>query len=472
MSQFRTIDESLIQALKNVCTSGSVSDASDILAKYSTDETTQNTQGKSARPDLVVCPRTRDEVSEILKICQVEKIPVTPRGAGTGVTGGALAIHGGIVLSCEYLNRILEIDCDNLMITVEPGVITEDLRNAVAEKGLFYPPDPSSMHTCSIGGNLAEGAGGPNAVKYGVTKDYVCGLEVVYPDGSIGRLGGKFVKNVTGYDLVSLLIGSEGTLGIFTQIILRLLPLPQYSRSLLMSFMTHDQASKAVSSIIRSKIIPAAIEFLDIQCIRAVEQYLNERFRLSQGQAFLLVRLDGYHEEILHAEMTCIKNIVKEYGAKDVLCAATEEEQEHLWRFRRNIRPALKILSPEKISEDIVVPRSRIPECISRVNALSAKYKMNIFCYGHAGDGNVHVQILKRSISDEQWQNITPDVIKEVFQIALDLGGTITAEHGIGTTKKDYLSMALDAKTIAVMKSIKQQLDPNNILNPGKIFSQ
>ena len=463
---FNHLDQAILDELKAICGEGRVLSYGSNLEKYSRDESNQ----ESAEPDVVVFPEAASEVSRILELANKTGVPVTPRGTGTGVTGGAVPCLGGIVMAMERMNKILDIDVDNLMAVVEAGVITDDLKRKVEEKGLFYPPDPSSMDMCTIGGNLAECAGGAMAVKYGVTKDYVCGLEVVYPDGTCEKLGGKIVKNVAGYDLIQLLIGSEGTLGVITQVTLKLIPKPKYSATLLVAFNSTDTSACVVSEILKQKIVPAAMELLDERCICAVEKYLNCTFPYSKAKVLVLIRLMEHHESVISSMIQDIKKVCKQFQPQYIKEAFSSKEEDVLWKVRRSVRPALKALSPDKISEDIVVPRREISRAIKAIEALAKKHQMEIFCYGHAGDGNLHVQVLRIKEDEDTWRQKTPNVIKDIFRIAIDLGGTITAEHGIGLAKRSYLSMALGKKTLEIMKNIKEAFDPNGILNPGKIF--
>jgi glycolate oxidase len=387
-----------------------------------------------------------------------------------GLSGGAVPVHGGIILSLEKMDRILEIDKENLMVTVEPGVITGDLHRAVEAEGLFYPPDPASLDSCSIGGNIAEDAGGPRAVKYGVTQDYVCGLEAVLPSGEIIFCGGKLVKNVTGYNLVKLLVGSEGTLAVVTKIILRLLPQPKVQVDLLVPYDDLQAAADTVSDIIAHRIVPATIEFMERDSWRAVERLLQRELPFNDAVAFLLIQLDGNSQEAVDVDYEVVGDLCLEHGARDVLVARDQRTRDRLWESRRLIIDALNHESPANHMEDVVVPRAEVPRFLRGIKKIAERRAVRMVSFGHAGDGNVHVNVLKDEISDDRWEALAPAVSEEIYQLSLSLGGTLTGEHGIGATRRRYLPMALDEAQINVMRGIKAVFDPNQILNPGKIF--
>jgi glycolate oxidase len=418
-------------------------------------------------PDLIVFPRTREQISAILKLANEAKFPVIPRGAGTGFTGGTLPVEGGVILVLTKMNRILQIDSDNLLTVVEPGVVTADLQKEVEKMGLFYPPDPSSLKSSTLGGNVAECAGGPRAVKYGVTKEYVLGLEVVLPTGEIISTGVQTVKGVVGYDLTKLMVGSEGTLGIITKMVLRLLPLPKAKRTLLAIFPTIEAAATAVSQVIRSRIIPTTLEFMDNAAIRCVEDYLHMGLPVEAG-ALLIIEVDGAPEaiaqDLLEIQKICLAN-----RALETKTAKDDQEAEELWKARRAVSPAVVKLNPTKINEDITVPRSKVAEILHRVEAIAKRHQLIIVNFGHAGDGNIHVNVMidKRRPGEEDRAHAA---VEEIFAATLDLGGTLSGEHGIGITKAPYIAMEVGDMGLEVMKRIKKAFDPNNILNPGKIF--
>lgn len=420
-------------------------------------------------PDAIVFPANAAEVSAILRLANRERLAVFPRGAGSGFSGGSLPKGGGIVLVTTRMNKILSIDTDNLVAVVEPGVITGDLQDAVEKEGLFYPPDPASLRFSTLGGNVAECAGGPRAVKYGVTKDFVLGLEVVLPTGDIITTGGKTVKGVVGYDLTKLLCGSEGTLGIITRIIVRLLPLPETRKTMLAVFDSIEGAAAAVATIIRGRIIPTTLEFMDHSALKCVESQFSLGISAA-AEAVLIIELDG-ERDVVEKQTARIGQLIRPLGLIDFKPAATAAEAEELWKARRLMSPALKKVNPDKINEDIVVPRSRVPDIIRRIEAIREKYGIPIVNFGHAGDGNIHVNIMiDRSIPGES--DKAEEAVREIFQATLDMGGTMSGEHGVGLSKAPYIPLELSPEQIAAMKAIKHALDPNNILNPGKIFPE
>ena len=418
-------------------------------------------------PDAVVYVSSAQQVSQIVKLANQYKIPVLPRGAGSGFTGGSLATQGGIVLVLTRMDKIIDIDTENLTAEVEPGVITAELQRQVEKHGLFYPPDPASKEFSTLGGNVAECAGGPRCVKYGVTKDYVLGLEVVTPTGDIISTGGKTLKNVVGYDLTKLFVGSEGTLGIVTRITLKLIPKPAAKKTMLIQFASIDGAARSVSAIIGAKIIPTTLEFLDaatIDCIRAKSPVpLSDNCR-----ALLIIEVDG-DPLLLGAQAEQILSIIDPYDVLDTQIAASDEESEEIWKVRRIVSPSLRQVNPDKFNEDIVVPRSKVPDMIRALEAISKQYNVPIVNFGHAGDGNIHVNVMV-DLKEEGMEDTVERVMEEVFTAAVNLKGSISGEHGIGTSKAKYMSMELNRETIAYMQRIKAALDPLNILNPGKIF--
>ncbi len=423
-------------------------------------------------PEVVVRPATAGEIAAILKLANRELIPVTPRGAGSGLSGGAVPVYGGIVLSVDRMNKILEIDQENMMITVEPGVVTNEINAFIKKDNLFYAGYPMSLETCFIGGNVAENAGGGKAVKYGVTGRYVTGLEVVTPKGDIVRMGGKLVKDVTGYNLVQLMVGSEGTLGIFTKIILKLMPLPKASVDLLVPFQTVQEAIDAVPKIMTcAGVIPTAIEFMDQISFRAACEYLNETIPYQQAGAMLLITVDGPNVEQVEREYELVGEICYSSGALEVYVADNFTTSERIWKIRRNIPEAFKVQSPHRSAEDIVVPIAAIPRMVEGLQEIAKKYDISMPCYGHAGDGNLHATpVMNSTWSMEQWKEKIPLILTDIYKLTYDLGGMLSGEHGIGHKRKEYMSLVMTEANLEMMKAIKMALDPNCILNPGKIF--
>ena len=422
-------------------------------------------------PSVVLKPRTAEEISEILKFCDQHKIAVTPRGGGTGLSGGALPHLGGVVISTERLNEIITIDERNLQVITEPGVITEVLQDAVKEKGLFYPPDPSSRGTCFIGGNVAENSGGPKAVKYGVVKDYVLNLEMVLPTGEIIWTGANVLKNATGYNLTQLVVGSEGTLGIVTKVVLKLIPLPKYDLLMLVPFRSAEKACAAVSAIFMAGYTPSALEFMERDALEWVSRFMDSTTVVIEDdiKAHLLIETDGNNMDVLMQEMEGIAAIVSEFDCGDILFADDAQQKAELWKLRRRVGEAVKSHSIYK-EEDTVVPRAELPVLLNGVKDIGRKYGFHSVCYGHAGDGNLHVNIIRGELSEEEWNGSLKDGIREIFQLVKTLGGTISGEHGIGLVQKEYLPIIFDENQMRLMKAIKRVFDPNNILNAGKIF--
>jgi len=418
-------------------------------------------------PDAVVFPGTSQEISQIFLVANRESFPIIPRGAGSGMTGGALPVQAGLVLAMDRFNRILSIDEDNLVAKVEPGVITAYLQEEVERIGLFYPPDPASADISTIGGNVAECAGGLRALKYGVTRDYILGLTVVLPTGEIIKTGVETVKGVAGYDLTRLIVGSEGTLAVVTEVTLRLIPKPPAKNTMLAFFKDLPNAMQTVSAIIREKIIPATLEFMDHLCIDCVREEMGINIPMDI-KAMLLIEVDG-DQHLVEQDAKKVEKIALELGASRFQSAKDKEEVEKLWEARRNLSPSLLRLRPHKVSEDVVVPRSRLAEFVSFLDLLSKKYELPIPAFGHAGDGNIHVNIMLDKSNPTEIEN-TMHVVKEVFQKTLDMNGTITGEHGVGITKSPYLEMEISRPALDLMSRIKKAFDPNGILNPGKIF--
>lgn len=422
-------------------------------------------------PNVVVKPANSEEIAAVLKVANDYKIPTTPIGARTGLSGGALSIYEGIGLSTERLNKIIEIDELNLQVTVEPAVITQVLREAVAEKGLFYPVDPSSMGSCWIGGNIAENSGGARAVKYGVTKDYVLNLEVVLPNGEIIWTGANTLKNSTGYNLTQLMVGSEGTLGVITKAVLKLLPQNSHNVLMLVPFYKAHEACEAVSAIFRAGIVPSALEFMERDAIDWTLKY-HDNINVTVNdnvQAHLLIEVDGNYPEILMLEAEKIMTVVEQFEIDEVLFADTEDQKNALWKLRRSVAEAVKSNSVYK-EEDTVVPRYMLPELLSGIKKIGSKYGFQSLCYGHAGDGNLHVNIIKGDMTDDHWKTQVPIGIREIFELTVSLKGTLSGEHGIGFVQKNFMDIAFTRTHLELMESIKRVFDPNNVLNPGKIF--
>ncbi|HEX2606580.1 MAG TPA: FAD-linked oxidase C-terminal domain-containing protein [Flavisolibacter sp.] len=440
----------------------------EVLDQYAHDET----EDLHYLPEVVLKPGTTEEISRILKVCNQHKIPVTPRGGGTGLSGGALPHLGGVLLSIERLNKILTIDERNLQVITEPGVITEVLQDAVKERGLFYPPDPSSRGSCMIGGNIAENSGGPKAVKYGVVKDYVLNLEVVLPTGDVIWTGANVLKNATGYNLTQLMVGSEGTLGIVTKAVLKLLPLPKYDLLMLVPFGHAEKACEAVSAIFRAGFTPSALEFMERDALEWALRFVDQSgIRLEDHvQAHLLIEVDGNDVDVLMKEMEGISEIVMNFECGEILFAEDAQQKAELWKLRRRVAEAVKSHSVYK-EEDTVVPRAELPALLHGVKEIGRTYGFHSVCYGHAGDGNLHVNIIKGDLTDEQWNGSLKEGIREIFELVKRLGGTISGEHGIGLVQKEYLPIVFDPVQLQLMRSIKKIFDPNNILNADKIFN-
>jgi len=456
------LSQSIAKELNNIVGKENITNSREDLICYSYDATNQK-----FLPDAVVFPKSAEEISLILKLANKEAFPVIPRGAGSGFSGGSLPVEGGVVVSMERMNKILKIDTDNLIAIVEPGVVTGDFQEEAENMGLFYPPDPSSLKFCTIGGNIAECAGGPRAVKYGVTKDYVLGLEVVLPTGEIINTGVQTAKGVVGYDLTKLMVGSEGTLGIVTKAVLKLLPLPEATKTMFAVFSDMRDAANTVSKIISSKIIPSTLEFMDKESIGCVVGYLPPDLSGSI-EAALLIEVDG-DKDLIEKEALLIRGICMENSATDVRIAGNRQEAKALWQARRAISPSMAKLKPNKINEDIVVPRSKIPDAIMGTRDIARKYNIIIANFGHAGDGNIHVNVMIDKSNSNEFER-GKKAVEDIFRLVLSLGGTISGEHGIGTAKMPYIGMELSPAAIDVMRRIKQVLDPKGVLNPGKIF--
>jgi glycolate oxidase len=457
------MDKSIISQLQKIVGKDSVLSTPEDLAVYGYDATFAE-----HRPDVVVLPRSSEQVSQVVVLAACERTPLVTRGMGSGMAAASVPFDGGITLAMTRMNRILEIDEVNATARVESGIVTADLQTAVEKRGLFYPPDPSSMRHSTIGGNIACNAGGPRCLKYGVTGDYVLGLTVVLADGRILHTGGKCIKDVVGYDLTSLFTGSEGTLGVITEALLRLVPRPKFARTALAEFSSLEAASRTVNAILAAGIVPATLELMDETTITCIEEAMRLGLPLDV-EAILLIETDGSDESAVLHEIEAVEAICRECGARQVKVARDESERSKLWQARRSVSPALARKAPDKLGEDITVPRSAIPEAVGRIKAISAKYGLPIVIFGHAGDGNLHPNILFDKRDPEQWAKVE-QMVAEEFDVALELGGTLSGEHGVGALKRPYMEQALGPVSIEVQKRIKAALDPANILNPGKVF--
>lgn len=463
---FSMINEAILNQIKAIIGADAVFTDQNDLENYSHDET----EDLHFYPQVVVKPQTPEQVSELMKLANQHQIPVTPRGGGTGLSGGALPINGGLLFAMEKFNKILEIDERNLQATVEPGVITEVFMNAAAEKGLLYPVDPASKGSCFIGGNVSHGSGGPRVVKYGTIREYILNLQVVLPTGEIIWTGANTLKFASGYNLTQLMIGSEGTLGIITKIVVKLVPKPTQDLLLLASFRTDEDACAAVSVIFRAGVIPSAVEFMERKGVEWVMQHDAISFDLKpEVSSFLLIEVDGNNMDVLFTDCERINEVLEQHNCTEVLFADSSAQKEEFWRLRRTMAVSVKSNSVYK-EEDTVVPRAELPQLIKGIKSIGAKYGFESICYGHAGDGNLHVNIIKAGMSDDDWDSKLKHGIKEIFKLTVSLGGTISGEHGIGLVQKDYMSLKFSEIHLNLMRSIKQVFDPKGILNPGKIF--
>ncbi len=466
---YNKINSDIVSQLKQIVGNDYVFIDEDNLEKYGRDET----EDLLYKPEVVVKPTNANEISEILKLANKHLISVTPRAAGTGLSGGALPIYGGIILSVERFNKIIEIDERNLQATVEPGVINEVFQNTVKEKGLFYPPDPASKGSCFLGGNVAESSGGPKCVKYGTTKDYILNLEVVLPTGEIIITGANTLKNSTGYNLTQLIVGSEGTLGIVTKIFVKLIPLPKHDLLMLVPFNNLDQACEAVSEVFRAGFVPSAMELMERDALLWVTKHVESNIVkiAEETQAHLLIEVDGNNLDTLMLEMEAIADLMNQYAIGEILFAESAAQKEELWKLRRKINEAVTSNAISK-EQDVVVPRAELPALVKGIKEIGVNYKFSSVCYGHAGDGNLHVRIIKGNLTDEQWNgDYIKKAIAETFTLCKKLGGTISGEHGIGLIQQEYMHIVFDQTTIQLQKNIKKLFDPNNILNPGKMFN-
>jgi glycolate oxidase len=445
-----------------------ISSDKEQLEKYGQDET----EDLIFFAEVILKPSSVKEISQIAKICNEHIIPLTVRGAGTGLSGGALPIKGGVLLSMEKFNKIIKIDERNLQATVEPGVINYEFQEAVKQVGLFYPPDPASWGSCSLGGNIAHSSGGPKAVKYGTTRDYVLNLEIVLPNGEIIWTGANTLKYSTGYNLTHLMVGSEGTLCIVTKIVFKLITLPKHDLLMLIPFNSAELACKAVAEVFKAGINPSAMEFMEKDAIDWSMKYSGElSFKVKpEWQALLIVEVDGNNLDVLMSDCEIISSVMQQNQCDEILFADSAEQKNAIWKIRRKVGEAVKSNSVYK-EEDTVVPRAELPILLKGVKAIGKKYGFNSVCYGHAGDGNLHVNIIKGALSDDAWNIDLPKAISEIFELCKSLGGTISGEHGIGLVQKNYLPIVFSPYHLQLMKDIKKVFDPNYILNPGKIFN-
>lgn len=466
-ASFSKITKADLDSFSKILPQNSVFFDVESLEKYSHDET----EDLHFSPDVVLKPETTQHVSQILKFCNEKNIAVTAQGARTGLSGGALPLYGGVALSMERFNKILNIDTNNGQVTVEPAVITQVLQQAVAEKNLFYPPDPASKGSCFIGGNLAENSGGPKAVKYGVTNEYVLNLEVVLASGEIIWTGANVVKNATGYNLTQLIVGSEGTLGIITKAVLKLLPLPTKNMLMLVPFHEAEEACKAVATIFQKGITPSGLEFMERDALVWTSKFIGDNSTSipDHVQAHLLIEVDGNDEEVLMKDCENIVSVLEQFKIDEILFADSQAQKDALWNLRRKVGEAVKSQSIYK-EEDTVVPRYELPKLLVGIKSIGKKYGFHSVCYGHAGDGNLHVNIIKGNLTDDVWDNQLPIAIREIFELTVGLGGTISGEHGIGYVQKSYMDIPFGQVELNLMKGIKNVFDPNGILNPGKIF--
>jgi len=439
----------------------------DSLKSYGHDET----EHLIFPPEVVLRPKTTEEVSAILKICNQYKIPVTPRGGGTGLSGGALPHLGGVLISTDRMNSIISIDERNLQVTTEPGVITEVLQNAVKEKGLFYPPDPSSRGSCFIGGNIAANSGGPKAVKYGVVRDYVLNLQMVLPTGEIIWTGANVLKNSTGYNLTQLVVGSEGTLGIVTKIVLKLIPHPRYELLMLVPFRSLEKAGEAVSAIFRAGFTPSVLELVEIEALKIVSAFVDSCVvpLTNDTEAHLIIEVDGNHMDTLMAEIEAISELLTGFDTGEIYFADDAQQKAELWKLRRRVAEAVKI-DGYTIEEDTVVPRAELPSLIRGVKKIGLQYNFDVVCYGHAGDGNLHIRIKKPGSANSMEDPQIIAGIRALFELVYQLGGTLSGEHGVGLIQKSYMNIVFNKTQLQLMRGIKKTFDPNNILNAGKIF--
>lgn len=465
---YQKITPEHLKKLQTIVGEGHILFDKEAISPYSHDET----EDLHFYPEVVVKPQSTEEVSQIMHYCYEHNIPVTPRGAGTGLSGGALPVKQGLLLSVERMNRILEIDEANFQATVQPGVINQVFQEAVKEKGLFYPPDPASKGSCFLGGNLAENSGGPKAVKYGVTRDYVLNLEVVLPDGTVIKTGANTLKNSTGYNLTQLMVGSEGTLGIITKVVFRLIPHPKHDMLMLAAFPSAEKACEAVAAILQFGITPSGLEFMERNAIDWVLKFLDIDFPVKDHiQAHLLIEVDGNNQDVLFNECEQISKVLGNFEVDEIYFADTTLEKDRLWKMRRSVAEAVHSRTTYK-EEDTVVPRARLPQLLKGVKEIGKRYGFQSVCYGHAGDGNLHVNIIKGDLTEQEWNGRIKAGIRELFMLVVTLEGTLSGEHGIGWVQKEFMDIVFPPEQLQLMRQIKNTFDPKNLLNPGKIFPE
>ena len=468
--KYNPVTEEILEELREIVGEKNVMTEIEKIEAYSHDETPAEQYGHM--PEVVLTPNTAEEIAAVMKLANRELIPVTPSGARSGLSGGAIPDHGGIVVSVENMDEVIEIDYDNLMMVLEPGVIMNSVNEMLEESGLFFAGYPMSVETCYLGGNIAENAGGGKAVKYGVTGRYIMGLELVTPTGDIVQLGGKRVKDVTGYDIKQLIVGSEGTLGIVTKATIKLMPKPTQRVGLLALFKDEEAAISTVPKIMtEGGIIPTSIEFMDKLSVKTSCDYLNEHLPYQDAGAMLLIEVDGIKEDVVNDDSEIIGELCLDNEAIEVYVADNHTTRERIWSVRRNIAEAFKVVSPHQSLEDIVVPTANIPKLMPALDKISEKYDIKVPCYGHAGDGNLHATLVKNpDHSMEEWYKIEEEALVDLYEATRDLGGTLSGEHGIGSKRKKYMEMMMSPAEMNLMRGIKKAFDPNNIMNPGKIF--
>ena len=465
--QYKKVDMSIIKKLRQIVGEKNLLTKDEEKEPYSHDETLNL---RKYMPEIVLKPNNRNQVRDILILANRERIPVTPRGGGTGLSGGAVPLYGGILLSLERMNKILELDKENMMAVLEPGVTNGELQRQAEKYGLFYPVNPASLDSCTIGGNVAESAGGANAVKYGITKNYVCGVEAVLPTGETLKAGGKILKNATNSQLIDLLLGSEGTLAVITEITMKLVPLPGVKVDLIVPFDDLSGLCRCALEIINNRLLPTTIELMDRLTIKTCEKFLQKELPFSEAKAHLWIGLDGNKKEEVESMYQSIGEICLDRGALDVFVAEDRPNRDRIWQARQSIHEALVHFNPIMVGSDIVVPRNKILPLIEGIDSLSQKHSVSFAKFGHLGDGNIHIYILKENIDDTTWERVESRTTQELFELAISLGGLISGEHGIGLAKKEYLSLVINQAQMDLMKGIKRVFDPHNILNPGKIF--